>query len=134
MYLETKRTQKILEAALFVEKKFDKKVKTIRQLALLTEIYNCGSKVTKKELSNIASMYGINPKGVGGYFNGQNPLLTKATLTTSYKETEEPRYLTKFGTQKVINAKEFFGSNWLEKINIDEINNPDKNPNDIIEF
>lgn len=85
----------------------------IRYLAILEEVYRRDSIVTATELSAISKKWGKDPRGSAGYFAGEYPSMKGIA--------GDRRALTDKGVQSVIDARNQYGNDWLDKINIDYI-------------
>lgn len=88
----------------------------VRKIAILEEIYRKGGIATPLEISNFARKYGKTPSSTAGYYSGKKPSLI-ATVD------REARELTEIGKQIVIETRDKWGDDWLDRIPLDIVGN-----------
>ena len=80
----------------------------IRRVAVLEEIYRAGGTVTAKEVSCFAEKYGKTPSSTAGYYSGNKRLA---------------RVLTETGRMIVLEKREEWGEDWLERVPMEIVSN-----------
>lgn len=99
-------------------------VHTVRWVAPLAEVERAGGVVTPLELSWFCRKYGKNPKGVAGYFTGAKP---------SMRSVEgDKRAITEDGRARIRQIELEYGEDWLERIPLDLVGDPEVDPDSII--
>lgn len=88
----------------------------IRRVAVLEEIYRAGGTVTAKEVSCFAEKYGKTPNSTAGYYSGNKPSLTAS-------EDRLARVLTETGRMIVLEKREEWGEDWLERVPMEIVSN-----------
>ena len=88
----------------------------IRRVAVLEEIYRAGGTVTAKEVSCFAEKYGKTPSSTAGYYSGNKPSLTAS-------EDRLARVLTETGRMIVLEKREEWGEDWLERVPMEIVSN-----------
>ena len=88
----------------------------VRKIAILEEVYRLGGTATAQEISDFARKYGKTPSSTAGYYSGNKPSL----VATADREARE---LTESGKQVVIETREKWGADWLDRIPLDIIGN-----------
>ena len=96
-------------------------VAEVRKAAVLEEVYRAGGKVTPGDLSRFSEEYGKTPSSSAGYFSGKAPSMTvdqliAATLLKPNWFTGTGRYLTGQGLRVVLEKREAWGDDWLDRI------------------
>lgn len=92
-------------------------VQTIRAVAPLAEVVRAGGIVTPLELSWFCRKYGKHPKGAAGYFTGAKPSMRSGE--------GDQRMITEHGLNRVRQAELEYGEDWLDRIPLDIVSNPD---------
>lgn len=97
----------------------------IRRLAILEEVCRAGGTVKPEDISKFAKKYGKTPSSCAGYFSGKSPsmtgndeLIAKGLLKANWF-TGEGRYLTDTGLRLVMEKRDEWGEDWLERIPIE---------------
>ncbi|MBE0466745.1 MAG: hypothetical protein IBX71_05915 [Candidatus Desulforudis sp.] len=99
-------------------------VHTIRALAPLAEVVRAGGNVSPLELSWFCRKYGKHPKGAAGYFTGTSP---------SMKSGEgDRRMITDQGLARVRQAEMEYGKDWLDRVPLDIVANPEVDADTLI--
>ena len=88
----------------------------IRRVAVLEEIYRAGGTVTAKEVYCLAEKYGKTPSSTAGYYSGNKPSLTAS-------EDRLARVLTETGRMIVLEKREEWGEDWLERVPMEIVSN-----------
>lgn len=99
-------------------------VHTVRLVAPLAEVERAGGVVTPLELSWFCRKYGKNPKGAAGYFTGSKPSMRSTGI--------EERELTEDGRAHIRQVELEYGADWLEKIPLDAVSDPEISPDSVI--
>ncbi|MFZ5899165.1 MAG: hypothetical protein ACOYU7_08385 [Bacillota bacterium] len=92
-------------------------VSTIRYVAPLADVQRAGGVVTPLELSWFCRKYGKNPKGAAGYFTGARPSMRSIS--------EDQRAITEDGLARVKQIEAEYGEDWLDRIPLDVVGNPE---------
>lgn len=92
-------------------------VATIRWVAPLAEVVRAGGVVTPVELSWFCRKYGKNPKGAAGYFTGMRPSMRSLD--------DDKRAITEDGRARVLQMEIEYGPDWLERVPLDLVGNPE---------
>ena len=79
----------------------------VRRAAILEEVYRQGGSVTAADISVFAQRYGRSPR---------------SCLAASEDKTR--RELTAVGTELVLEAREKWGEDWLDRLPMDVLSNP----------
>jgi len=96
-------------------KRYEKKpYNEVRKFAILEQVYRENGVVTPEELSEIAKSVGRKPQGLAGFFKNPGAVMEQSVNNT--------RRLTKRGEKIVVDARERYGNDFLEKIQ-DELYN-----------
>ncbi|MBU4532488.1 MAG: hypothetical protein U1D96_08870 [Eubacteriales bacterium] len=98
-------------------------VHTVRWVAPLAEVERAGGVVTPLELSWFCRKYGKNPKGVAGYFTGSKP---------SMRSIGDQRSITEDGLARIRQIDLEYGEDWVDKIPLDQVGDPEVDPDSII--
>lgn len=88
----------------------------VRKIAILEEVYRKGEVATPLEISDFARKYGKTPSSTAGYYSGKKPSL-EATAD------KKSRKLTETGKQIVIETRDKWGDDWLDRIPLDIVGN-----------
>ena len=88
----------------------------VRKIAILEEVYRKGEVATPLEISDFARKYGKTPSSTAGYYSGKKPSL-KGTAD------KKSRKLTETGKQIVIETRDKWGNDWLDRIPLDIVGN-----------
>lgn len=88
----------------------------IRRLAILEEVYRNAGRATPQDISEYAIKYGKTPSSCAGYYSGKSPSLVAS-------EDREFRLLTETGNRLVLEAREKWGKDWLDRIPLDIVGN-----------
>ena len=88
----------------------------VRRAAILEEVYRQGGSVTAADISVFAQRYGRSPRSCGGYYSVAAPLAAS--------EDKTRRELTAVGTELVLEAREKWGEDWLDRLPMDVLSNP----------
>lgn len=88
----------------------------IRRLAILEEVYRKAGRATPEDISGYAIKYGKTPSSCAGYYSGKSPSLAAS-------EDREFRLLTETGNRLVLEAREKWGKDWLDRIPLDIVGN-----------
>ncbi|MDA8097085.1 MAG: hypothetical protein C4575_08815 [Desulforudis sp.] len=99
-------------------------VHTVRWVAPLAEVERAGGVVTPLELSWFCRKYGKNPKGVAGYFTGARPSMRSTG--------EDQRSITEDGIARIRQIELEYGEDWLARIPLDQVGDPEVDPDSII--
>ena len=92
----------------------------VRMYAVLEEVYRRGSIVTARELSEISTKWGKDPRGSAGYFSGNSPSMRGGLAG-------DKRALTPTGEKWVLDYREKYGDDWLDKVDVQYVGNPSVN-------
>lgn len=87
----------------------------VRRVAILEEVYRQGGSATVADISAFAQRYGRSPRSCGGYYSGTAPSLRKQG---------SGRELTPMGVQLVMEARQKWGDDWLDRLPMDVLSNP----------
>lgn len=87
----------------------------IRRMAILEEVHRKDGIVTSEQLSEITKRWGRNPQGTAGYFSGDNPSLRGIA--------GGKRALTERGLEIVMENRQSFGDDWLDRVDINFVGN-----------
>jgi len=82
----------------------------IRQLAILTSVFQAGGEVGRDEISKFALRVGRTPGSVSGFYAGVDPLMSRAGVS------RELRKLTERGEKRVRDHLDTWGENWLQNL------------------
>jgi hypothetical protein len=99
-------------------------VQTIRALAPLAEVSRAGGSVTPLELSWFCRKYGKHPKGAAGYFTGAKPSMRSSA--------DGKRVITDYGRARLRRVEMEYGEDWLDRVPLDLVSNPEVDPDTII--
>lgn len=87
----------------------------LRQMFILTSIYEAGQEVTTNEISNIARSIGRTPGSVSGFYAGNDPLMIRSNTN------DKLRKLTKRSEDLVVEYKNLWGADWISNLKADTI-------------
>lgn len=99
-------------------------VQMVRLVAPLAEVERAGGVVTPLELSWFCRKYGKNPKGAAGYFTGSKPSMRSVGI--------EERELTADGRAHIRQIELEYGKDWLGKIPLDVVGDPELSPDSVL--
>ena len=99
----------------------------VRKYAILEEVFRNGERATPEEISDFAKKYGKTPSSTAGYYSGKNPSLTKSV------GDDKIRQLTETGKEMVLEARNKWGADWLDRVPLDLIGS-NQTPNAAISF
>lgn len=98
-------------------------VEEIRKVAVLEEIERLGGSATPSEISEIAKKWGKTPSSTAGYYSGKLP---------SLEADGSKRKLTSQGEKIVKNYREQWGEDWVERVPLDIVGNPNAKVSEIV--
>ncbi len=98
----------------------------IRKIAVLEEIYRLGGSATPSEISSIAKKFGKTPSSTAGYYSGNVP-----SLVADETCGKNIRKLTPQGKALVIQYRNKWGEDWIERIPLDIVGNPNTRTSEI---
>lgn len=99
-------------------------VYVIRLYAILEEVYRKDGIVTAEELSEFARKWGKDPRGNAGYFTGNNASLKGIS--------NGRRALTEEGQKVVLNTRDEYGADWLDRVDLEYVGNPNTATDSVI--
>lgn len=95
----------------------------LRQVFILTSIYEAGREVTASEVSAIARRIGRTPGSVSGFYAGNDPFLMRS------ESDEKHRKLTERAITLVEEYKTSWGDDWMTKLALDPVFSKVSDPN-----
>lgn len=98
----------------------------IRKIGVLEEIYRLGGSATPSEISTIAKKYGKTPSSTAGYYSGNVPSLIADEICG-----KAIRKLTPQGEALVIQYRNKWGEDWVERVPLDVVGNPNTRTSEI---
>lgn len=121
--LEIKAKVEALIVLIKQESSVTASIEEIRKIALLEEIYRLGGRVTPGQISTIAKKYGKTPSSTAGYYSGKSPSLEACE--------DDTRRLTEQGESTIVFYRKEWGDDWLERIPLDIVGNPNTRATEI---
>lgn len=88
-----------------------------RKIAVLEEIARCGGSVTPTQVSAFSKKYGKTPSSAAGYFSGIKPSLIAS-------DDRRFRLLSEYGKDLVEATRKKWGDDWLDRLPLATISDP----------